>query len=117
MKIELKDVRLEKVVATRNGVSAKTGNPWEQESLLINAKNGEFDNRMVVTLFGHDKLQQFHQIADSGLFDCEVYIDINEWQGKYYNDLSMGSFRPALSQQPVKEVPTYTQPKEQDLPF
>ena len=117
MKLELKNVTLEKVIATRNGVSAKTGNPWEQEILLINQKNGNYDNKFVVTLFGHDNLQSFHQIADKGLFDCDIYIDVREWQDKYFNDLSMGSFRPAFDSQPVKEVPTYTQPTEQDLPF
>lgn len=73
------------ILPTQSGVSSKTGNPWMENSFVIET-NEEYKKKIYITVFGEDKWKQMG-IVVGGSYNVQFDIDASEYNGRWFNKL------------------------------
>lgn len=69
----------------RSGVSAKTGNPWQLATYVLETQD-QYPKRMVFDVFGQDIIAKFNiQVGES--LTVSFDIDAHEHQGRWFNSV------------------------------
>lgn len=131
--------RIAKVLEKQSGTSQRTGSSWESQEFVIEYFEHEtdrFPDRLVFKVFGADRLAQWN-IQENDEVKVGLGHRVNEYQGKYYNEISAFSCehtkpqnapsdaqteqQQATNQQPQQNAPQGDANgeggKDDDLPF
>ena len=71
-------------VIVSNGISKKTGEPYETRQILISEVSGQYPQSVIVEAFG----KRFSAVHEGVIVDCFFNLAANEYNGKYYNRIS-----------------------------
>lgn len=92
----------------RSGVSAKTGNPWQSATYVLETQD-QYPKRMVFDVFGQDNIAKFNiQVGES--LTVSFDIDAHEHQGRWYNSVRCWSVLHGAPQPVVTPQPTVFPP-------
>lgn len=104
----------------RSGVSAKTGNPWQLASYVLETQD-QYPKRMVFDVFGQDNIAKFNiQVGES--LTVSFDIDAHEHQGRWFNSVRFrsvfhGAPQPAVTPQPTVFPPVGAQGSALGVPI
>lgn len=106
-----------KVLAPNSGVSRSTGKEWmSQDYVIEELGGGQYPSRLLFTVFGIEKIQQFG-IKEGEVLNVSFDTNAKSYKDKWYNDIrAWRVFRDGENQQ-QSAVPNATPaPKEQPAP-
>ena len=119
--------RIAEVMPIQQGVSARTGNAWESQNYLFEYfewSGANYPKRVVVRVFGHDRINQFNLAAMNGEVKLTISLNANQSQeGRWFNEVNVVNAepvngtqeRPQAAQQPAQpqiEAPQAAKPAE-----
>ena len=106
--------RIAEVMPIQQGVSARTGNAWESQNYLFEYfewSGANYPKRVVVRVFGHDRINQFNLAAMNGEVKLTISLNANQSQdGRWFNEINVVNAeqvngtqqRPQGAQQPAQ---------------
>jgi len=101
------------VLPARQGVSARTGNPWMTQQYVLEIP-GNYPKHMCFSMMGEDRIKQFALQQGESDVTVQFEIDAREYEGKWYNDLRCYNIVRRSHQQPA---PQAQQPSAANSPF
>lgn len=104
------------VLPLQQGVSQRTGQPWQSQSYLLCYEPGQYPKNVCFSVFG-DKIKQF-AIQQGEQLTVHLNIEAKQGQKGYFNDVQAWKVdRPGqqMVQQPMQQV--YQQMPPQQSPF
>ena len=112
--------RIAEVMPIQQGVSARTGNAWESQNYLFEYfewSGANYPKRVVVRVFGHDRINQFNLAAMNGEVKLTISLNANQSQeGRWFNEVNVVNAEPVNgTQQPAQaqnEAPQAAKPAE-----
>lgn len=120
------DVKILSITEQR-GISKSTGNEWRKLVVRVEEVGTQYTHQFEAILFGESRITNNHLAVDD-VVTIYFYIDKNEWQGKWYNEINITNAIPCVSAaQPAAVAQSTTQaenvatneylPTEGMLPF
>lgn len=99
--------RIAEVMPIQQGVSARTGNAWESQNYLFEYfewSGANYPKRVVVRVFGHDRINQFNLAAMNGEVKLTISLNANQSQdGRWFNEINVVNAEPVNgAQQPAQ---------------
>lgn len=95
--------RIIKALPKQSGTSQRTGNPWESQEFVIEYfenPTDRFPDRLVFRVMGADRLKEWNIQEGDENVTVGVSHRTNEYNGRFYNELSAYSFSRNGMQQP-----------------
>ena len=113
--------RIAEVMPIQQGVSARTGNAWESQNYLFEYfewSGANYPKRVVVRVFGHDRINQFNLAAMNGEVKLTISLNANQSQdGRWFNEVNVmnaetvnGTQQPAQPQNAAPHAANAPQP-------
>lgn len=113
--------RIAEVMPIQQGVSARTGNAWESQNYLFEYfewSGANYPKRVVVRVFGHDRINQFNLAAMNGEVKLTISLNANQSQdGRWFNEVNVmnaetvnGTQQPAQPQNAAPQAANAPQP-------
>lgn len=108
--------RIAEVMPIQQGVSARTGNAWESQNYLFEYfewSGANYPKRVVVRVFGHDRINQFNLAAMNGEVKLTISLNANQSQdGRWFNEINVVNAEPVNgTQQPSQVAQQPAQPQ------
>ena len=108
--------RIAEVMPIQQGVSARTGNAWESQNYLFEYfewSGATYPKRVVVRVFGHDRINQFNLAAMNGEVKLTISLNANQSQeGRWFNEVNVVNAEPVNgTQHPAPQPQLPAQPK------
>jgi len=79
------------ILAPTQGVSQRTGNSWVSQNYVIQTQE-QYPKKICFKVFGSDRIAAFN-IQNGEVITVCFDINANEYQGKWYNDVSCFSIK------------------------
>ncbi len=80
--------RIIKVLPPQGGTSEK--GEWTRQEFIIKTLASQYNETMVVSIFGKDKLQRLN-LQEDQIYDMNLSFSAREWKGKYFNNIDVFS--------------------------
>ena len=123
--------RIAKVLPLQQGVSARTGNPWQSQEYILEYftwSGSMYPDKVVFKVFGEDKIKQFALKELEENIIVFLRFTVREHDGRFYNEVNcynvMRNLQNLEQTRPAEAPETSTstsQPKTEgdadDLPF
>lgn len=123
--------RIAKVLPLQQGVSARTGNPWQSQEYILEYftwSGSMYPDKVVFKVFGEDKIRQFALKELEENITVFLRFTVREHDGRFYNEVNCYNVMrnlQNLEQTRPTEVPatststsqTATEGNANDLPF
>lgn len=96
---------------------------WAKQEFVIKYKSGNYDNRVVLNVWGIDKVNDLARYKVGETVEVDFDINAREYNGKWYNDLRAWKIAESLKEkaQATKAKATTPAPapqeEEEDFPF
>lgn len=113
--------RIAEVMPIQQGVSARTGNAWESQNYLFEYfewSGANYPKRVVVRVFGHDRINQFNLAAMNGEVKLTISLNANQSQdGRWFNEINVVNAEPVNgTQQPAQPQNAAAEPANAPQP-
>ena len=76
------------VLPMQEGVSQRTGTPWQRQSYVIEHESGQYPKSIVVDVNGIDRIQKF-ALAVGKYVTAHLAISAREYNGRWYNTIEI----------------------------
>lgn len=76
------------VLPMQEGVSQRTGTPWQRQSVLIEHESGQYPKSIVVDINGIDRINKF-ALAVGKYVTAHLAISAREYNGRWYNTIEI----------------------------
>ena len=108
--------RIAEVMPVVEGISERTGNPWKSQEYLFEYfewSGATYPKRVVVRVFGHDRINQFNLAAMNGEVKLTISLNANQSQeGRWFNEVNVVNAEPVNgTQQPAQAAQLPAQPQ------
>lgn len=104
--------RIIKELPPQSGTSEK--GEWTRQEFIIETLTSQYPDRMLVSVFGTDKLQRLNLQTDQ-VYDFNLSFSAREWKDRYFNSIDVFSASP--HQTTLQEQPSQVSPQTDPLPF
>lgn len=84
--------RVAKVLSTRSGVSANSGEKWAVQEFLFEYFENPSDiypRRCLLTVRGEEKIREMG-LQENDTLNVRIALSVREYEGKYYNEIRTG---------------------------
>ena len=96
------------VFPMQEGVSPRTGTPWQRQSVLIEHESGQYPKSIVVDISGIDRINKF-ALAVGKFVTAHLAISAREYNGRWYNTIEIWKVDGGQQQQGQRQAPTQGQ--------
>ena len=103
------------VLPLQQGVSQRTGQPWQSQSYLLCYEPGQYPKNVCFSVFG-DKIQQF-AIQQGEQLSVHLNIEAKQGQKGYFNDVQAWKVERPGQQMVQQPMQGYQQMPPQQSPF
>jgi hypothetical protein len=104
--MELKNVKLKVKLEPQGGTSQQTGKEWSKQTFVFEETDTKYPKNIALTAW-NATAQEASKIPLEAELDCAIKVESREYQGKWYTDVIMTSFRvvsmPAKTYSPVEQ--------------
>lgn len=76
------------VLPMQEGVSQRTGTPWQRQSYVIEHESGQYPKSIVVDVNGIDRIQKFG-LTVGKYVTAHLAISAREYNGRWYNTIEI----------------------------
>ena len=76
------------VLPMQEGVSQRTGTPWQRQSVIIEHESGQYPKSIVVDINGIDRINKF-ALAVGKYVTAHLAISAREYNGRWYNTIEI----------------------------
>ena len=83
--------RIAKVLPLQQGVSARTGNPWQSQEYILEYftwSGSMYPDKVVFKVFGEDKIKQFALKELEENITVFLRFTVREHDGRFYNEVN-----------------------------
>ena len=76
------------VLPMQEGVSPRTGTPWQRQQFVIEHESGQYPKSIVVDVSGIDRINKF-ALAVGKYVTAHLAISAREYNGRWYNTIEI----------------------------
>lgn len=96
------------VLPMQEGVSQRTGTPWQRQSVIIEHESGQYPKSIVVDINGIDRINKF-ALAVGKYVTAHLAISAREYNGRWYNTIEIWKVDGGQQQQGQRQAPAQGQ--------